>query len=111
MVTALQKKFSFLSELVSWLKGLPFTVEYDREADGSITGEVIEFHALENAPTLKECEAKLISSMREWAEIHAENFSEWAVGRLNEVPYLLKILFSSDEEIKSCLHGKNCAGF
>ena len=111
MTAALQKDFSFLPELINRLKELPFTVEYDRESDGSVTGEVVEFHALENAPTLKECEAKLISSMREWAEIHAENFSDWAVGRLNEVPYLLKILFSSDEEIKSCLHGKNCEGF
>ncbi|MBQ9419738.1 MAG: hypothetical protein IJU31_05100 [Synergistaceae bacterium] len=111
MALAIKSDFSFLLEVVNWLKRLPFTVEYDREADGSITGEVVEFHALENAPTLEECEAKLISSMREWAEIHAENFSEWAVGRLNEVPYLLKILFSSDEEVKSCLHGKNCENF
>ncbi len=100
MALALQKDFSFLSEIINWLKGLSFTVEYDKEADGSITGEVIEFHALENAPTLKECEAKLISSMR-----------EWAIGRLNEVPYLLKILLSSDEEIKSCLIKNQEQGF
>ena len=111
MTVALQKDFLFFSELITWLKGLSMTVEYDKEDDGSITGEVIEFHALENVPTKQECEAKLISSMREWAEMHAENFQEWVIGRFNEVPYLFKILLSSDEEIKSCLHGKNCEGF
>ena len=106
MAVTIRKDLLLLSDVVNWLKGLPLTVEYDKEDDGSITGEVLEFHALENAKTLNDCEDKLISSMKEWAEIHAENFQDWAKGRFNEVPYLLKILLSSDGELKSCLHGK-----
>ena len=103
MAVTIRKDLLLLSDVVNQLKELPLTVEYDKEDDGSITGEVLEFHALENAKTLNDCEDKLISSMKEWAEIHAENFQDWAKGRFNEVPYLLKILLSSDGELKSCL--------
>ena len=94
-------------EYISWLKNLNFHVEYVNENDGTISGHVEELCTIENALTLEECEEKLISGMRETAETFAENFEFWASGRPHEVPYVLKVLYSSDEEIKKCLLGKN----
>lgn len=94
-------------EYLSWLKGLELNVEYIREDDGSVSGHVTELCTIDNAPTREECEAKLISGMRETAELFASDFSYWASGRQHEVPYALKVLYSTDDEIKSCLRGKS----
>ena len=94
-------------EYISWLKSLKLHVEYVRENDGTISGHVDELCTIENAPTIEECETKLITGMREISENFVEDFDFWASGRPHEVPYILKVLYSTDEEIKSCLHGKN----
>ncbi|MBR1486127.1 MAG: hypothetical protein IJ597_02595 [Synergistaceae bacterium] len=94
-------------EFVSWVKKINLTVEYVKEDDGSISGRIVEFCTLSNAPTLEECEAKLIADMRESAELFADNFEQFSAGRPNEVLYVLKILYSTDEELRKCLRGKN----
>ena len=94
-------------EYISWLKNLKIHVEYTHEDDGSISGHVEELCTIDNASTFEECEAKLISGMRETSENFVKDFEFWASGRPYEVPYILKILYSTDEEIKSCLLGKS----
>ena len=94
-------------EYISWLKNLNFHVEYVQEEDGSISGHVEELCTIDNAPTFEECKSKLIAGMRETAEIFADDFEAWASGRPYEVPYVLKVLYSTDEEIEKCLLGKS----
>ena len=103
--TALRKNI-FL-EYISWLKNLELNVEYAKENDGTVSGYVSELCTMDNAPTREECEKKLIAGLRETAETFLEDFYFWATGRPYEVPYVLKILYSTDEEIKSCLRGKS----
>ena len=111
MQIAVPKGLNIFVEYIAWVKTLTMTVEYDRENDGTITGEVMEFCTIENAPTIEECEKKLIASMRETAQFFAEDFEIFSSGRPYEVPYVIKILFSSDAELKSCLHEKTCNVF
>ncbi|MBR2208913.1 MAG: hypothetical protein IJ859_08935 [Synergistaceae bacterium] len=94
-------------EFISWVKKINLTVEYIKEDDGSISGHIEEFCTLSNAPTIEECETRLIADMRETAELFADNFEQFSAGRPYEVLYALKILYSTDEELKKCLHGKN----
>ena len=104
-------KLNNFLEYIARVKSLDMTVEYAQENDGSITGHVFEFCTLDKAPTVEECEAKLIKGMRERAQFFAEDFQIFGPGRPYEIPYVFKILFSSDEELKSCLHGKICDDF
>ena len=107
MERILQQKFSAILEAISLLKALPLTYEYAQEKDGSFSGHVFELNVIENAQSLDALISALIAGMREWAEIYSEKLDFWIPGRPQEFPYVLKVLCSTDGELKTCLHGKN----
>ena len=107
----MSKNFALIFEAVAWLKALPMTFEYTQEDDGSFSGSVKEFKGIENAPTLEELKIVLIKSMKEWADVLADDFQDWSKGRFNEIPYLFKILISTEEELSSCLNGEISSDF
>lgn len=95
---------SAISAVIENLKGLKLTVKYERTEDGGIFGECVEFpEAFELGSDIHDCNMKLVRTMKEWAEALVSDFGRWSIGRENEVPYLLKILLSSEEELLSCL--------
>ena len=92
-----------IAGVLASLKGLPLTGEYEEDIDG-VTMQCAEFpDEYENAPTLEEARMKLVKGLKGWAESFTDNFEEMTRGREKEVPYLLKILISTEEELLSCL--------
>lgn len=94
------------------LRHLKFTVSLFEEEDGSFTGTLEELDLIENAPSKKDCIASLIKAMKEYAQDFYNEFSLWssAPNRKDHVPYVLKILSSSDNELMEdmiCRNGKS----
>lgn len=54
--------------------------------------------------TVEECSRMLGHDMKDWAEAFASDFNSWCKGRQHEIPFLLKILLSSEDELLSCLN-------
>ena len=80
---------------------LRFNISLFPESDGSVTGVVDELDLVENAETQKDCLALLISAMRDYARDFYQEFELWASApnRRTHIPYVLKILSSSDAQL------------
>lgn len=94
------------------LRHLKFTVSLFEEEDGSFTGTLEELDLIENAYSKKDCIASLIEAMKEYAQDFYNEFSLWssAPNRKDHVPYVLKILSGSDNELMEdmiCRNGKS----
>ncbi len=74
----------------------------EKEDDGSITGFIKELGLADNAPTKDDCIDSLINSMKDYALDYYSEFSYWskAPNRVSHIPYVLKILVSSDDMIR-----------
>ena len=99
--------FEIFVKLLACLKNLSIQYDYATESDGSVTCWTEIPHLIENAPTLQESIKILLSSLRERAYDYINEFDLWLKGCPEELPYIIKIMLSSDEELASCLHGKN----
>ena len=80
---------------------LGFNISLFPESDGSFTGVVDGLDLIENAETQKDCVALLISAMRDYARDFYREFELWASApnRRAHIPYVLKILSSSDAQL------------
>ena len=83
------------------LRHLKFNVSLFEEDNGSFTGILEELDLTENAPAKEDCISSLLEAMKEYAQDFYNEFSLWssAPNRKDHVPYVLKILSSSDDEI------------
>ena len=89
--------------IIDELKALPFTVNVEQDKDGVFV-EVQEFSpSYCEEKTLEESIAGLAHDMKEWGRDLGNDIDRWSKGRENELPYLLKILVSTEEELHSCL--------
>ena len=89
---------------LSILKTLTLTVEMNFEADEGYTAQVKEFpYAIVNEPTEEMCRTALCYSLKEWAMNLAADFQNWKKGHEQEIPYLIMLLISTEEEISECL--------
>ena len=93
-----------VSEFVGQLKSLPLTLEVEHE-DGVLMTcrEFPEAYAYDELGDEESCLEALVRDMREWAVALSDGYDWWSKGRESEVPYLLKILVSNEEELLSCL--------
>lgn len=82
-------------------EGLKFHVSLLPENDGSVTGTIDELDLIENAKTQEGCIALLLSAMRDYARDFYREFELWgsAPNRRGHIPYVLKILSSSDVQL------------
>ena len=87
--------------LLTFLEPLTFTVSFVPEDDGSFTGAVEELDLFENSTSKEECLELLIGAMKEYAWDFYRDFNFWssAPNRRNHIPYVMKILSSSDEKL------------
>ena len=99
--------FEVFVKLLTCLKNVNISYEYAKENDGSITCWTKTPHLIENAPTLTEGLNCLLKSLRERANDYISDFNYWIKGCPEELPYIMKIILSNNEELESCLHGKN----
>ncbi len=100
-----------LIKLLDYLRGLKIEYAYDTYDDGSISCWTESPHVLaSDAPTLDEGIAQLPELLRQWAYYYVNDcehtIKEWP----DELPYAIKILLCSNEEIKSCLRCDAWAG-
>ena len=84
----------------------------EKEDDGSVTCYVEELQLVENAPEKEECINKVVAAMKDYAVDYYSQFSYWssAPNRVSHVPYVIKLLISSDDMIREdiiCQDGKN----
>ena len=91
---------------------LPSGVEYFRENTGEIaawTNEGIETYGLgKDSESARE---DLLHSLRDIANFYVEDFEEWITHNPKELPYILRVLMSTDEELRQwrdiCLNTAN----
>ena len=83
-------------------EGVKFNVSLITEDDGSITGIIDELDLIENAETREGCVASLLSAMRDYARDFYSELELWgsAPNRRYHLPYVLKILSSSDAQLR-----------
>ncbi|MBQ7558721.1 MAG: hypothetical protein IJT20_00505 [Synergistaceae bacterium] len=98
--------------LQKFFKPLKFNVTFFEEDDGSFTGALEELDLIENAPSKEDCLFALREAMKEYAQDFYNEFNLWssAPNRKSHIPYVLKILLSSDSQLMEdmvCQHGKN----
>ena len=89
-----------------------FNVSVYTEKDGSVTCTEDDLDLAENAASREDCIRQLITAMRDYAEDFYQDFFLWskAPNRRAHIPYILKILASTDAEILEdiiCRDGKN----
>lgn len=97
----------FFSAFIRALKELKIDFEQDyNPIDGQIYSWPTASPGMWGAGATKESSvADMLEVMRESAQILLEDFSKINLPRL---PYILKILISTPEELKSCLRGPIC---
>ena len=93
-------------------QNLQFDLSLYTEPDGSVTCVEENLDLVENAATKEACILQMIGAMRDYANDYYNEFSLWskAPNRRNHIPYVLKLLASTDEEIREdikCRAGKN----
>src|SRR5574344_159070 len=98
--------------LQSMLDPLSINVTLYHEEDGSITGSVDALDIAENAKDKSTCISEIITALRDYADDFYNEFELWsaAPNRKSHIPYICKILSSSDEQIRSsikCHAGKS----
>lgn len=87
--------------LHNFFANLKFTISLFREEDGSFTGTLEELDLIENAQTKEDCLISVLKAMKEYAQDFYDEFSLWssAPNRKGHIPYVLKILSSSDSQL------------
>ena len=95
-------------DVISQLKALPFTLETAQD-DYGYYAKVREF------PDEYEQEADREATMRAparglkgWSAVLSGNVDEWRKGHEEQLPYLLKVLVSSEDELTECLRNSEC---
>jgi len=101
-----------VSLLQTMFQDMQITVNLFSEEDGSVTGSVEELDVIENGTDQTDCLNKIIAGLKEYADDYYNEFEVWsaAPNRKAHIPYVFKILTSSDEQIRSslvCRAGKN----
>ena len=90
--------------VLSILKTLTLTVDLDYDGNGLYSAQAKEFpYAIVSGPSRADCKDALSHSLKEWAMNLAADFENWKKGHEQEIPYLLMLLISTEDEIYECL--------
>lgn len=108
-----KKDFSqiFFSAFLNAAKEIKIPFIYFQDEDGSYFSECEVLTTHGDGQTLEASIDNMICNMRESAEIYCEDLPFWLANNPGEFPYILKIMMSNDEELKSCLAGEICEDF
>ena len=101
-----------ISTLRLAFENLRFELIFYPEENNSVTCVETHLDLVENAATQEACISRMICALRDYANDYYNEFSLWskAPNRKSHIPYILKILSSTDEEIREdmiCRDGKN----
>ncbi|MBQ7560966.1 MAG: hypothetical protein IJS99_03895 [Synergistaceae bacterium] len=82
-----------------------YTCELDN--NGEWVGSVKELQTLESAESPEALKSVLARALKEDAQAYISDFPRWKNGREWQIPFLLKVLTSTEGELMQCLHGRN----
>ena len=100
-----------ISTLRLAFESLRFELVFYPEENGSVTCVETHLDLVENAASREDCITQMIEAMRDYANDYYNEFSLWskAPNRKGHIPYVLKILSSTEAEIRKdivCQDGK-----
>lgn len=77
-----------------------FTLEYEKEADGSISGSLKELDLLANASDLEKLKTEIIQELVEYAHEYMDEFQKYynAPNRKLHFPYVMRVVIQKDKE-------------
>ena len=92
-----------MEDIITQLKALPFTLEVEQDTDGVFI-QPSEFpQEFEEEATFDDTLKAVAKGLKGWGNVIAADFDRWSISHKSEVPYLLKILVSSEQELLECL--------
>lgn len=77
-----------------------FTLEYEKEADGSLSGSLKELDIIANAASLGALKTELTKELIEYAQEYMDEFDKYygAPNRKAHFPYIMRVLIQKDED-------------
>ena len=78
-----------------------FTLEYEKEADGSFSGSLKELDLLANADSLEALKTEIIEELVEYAHEYMNEFEKYfnAPNRKHHFPYVMRVVIQKDKEV------------
>lgn len=89
-----------LEHLDAVLEPYRFTLEYEKEADGSLSGSLKELDILANAANLDALKAEISIELIEYAQEYMNEFDKYygAPNRKPHFPYIMRVLIQKNED-------------
>lgn len=83
------------------LKPYRFTLEHEKEADGSFTGSLKELDLVANASSLEELKAEMVEELIEYAHEYMNEFEKYynALNRRHHFPYVMRVAIQRKKEV------------
>ncbi len=92
--------------LTAAFRQMPLHAEYKTEENGHVSGIVPELEVMDSGEDYEQCLNLLLEGCKEYAGLYLEDLNFWYSGRPDDLIYILKVLTSSNEELKECLSGQ-----
>lgn len=102
-----KKQDLFTVSFYALLKAIPIGTEYFTCEDGhvaAVTTSGIITHA--EGKDYEGCREDLMKDLREFSQFYIEDFADWYSHNPDLLLYVIKILSSTDEELRECLTGE-----
>ena len=89
-----------LEHLEVFLAPYRFTLEYEKEADGSYSGSLKEMDILANAADLDTLKTEIAKELIQYAQEYMDEFNKYynAPNRKPHFPYIMRVLIQEDED-------------
>lgn len=96
-----------VESFIESLKTLQMHYTCELDNNGEWLGTVKELQTLESAESPAKLKTVLAKALKEDAQAYISDFNRWKKGREWQIPFLLKVLTSTEGELINCLHGQN----
>jgi uncharacterized protein YbcC (UPF0753/DUF2309 family) len=89
-----------LEHLEVLLSPYRFTLEYEKETDGSFSGSLKELDILANAASLEALKTEIAKELIEYAQEYMDEFDKYygAPNRKPHFPYIMRVLIQKNED-------------
>ncbi|EGW40135.1 hypothetical protein [Desulfosporosinus sp. OT] len=77
-----------------------FTLEHEKEVDGSLSGSLKELDIMTNAASLEALKTEIAKELIEYAQEYMDEFAKYygAPNRKPHFPYVMRVLIQKDED-------------
>ncbi len=98
-----------LEQLDLLLTPYRFTLEYELETNGSLSGSLKELDLVANAFTLEELETKIVGELIDYAQEYMNEFDKYynAPNRKHHFPYVIRVVIqNNNDKIRSFIDAR-----